>query len=155
MPFWQTSYHFKQKKMKFFHSNPEKKQKNYKFFKNNFNSCKCFCGHVECSLEKLFKIFLKSLKTVCWKFKNRIKIKNFSVKKIPQIFFWTRQCSFDIRAGTIVKSLNILCSMSETVWKVTFVQNIGFSSKFSYKDTWNAFFAALCTRIFHQNFQNH
>ena len=54
MPFWQTSYHFKQKKMKFVRSNPEKKQKNYKFFKNKCNCCKCFCGHVECSLDKPF-----------------------------------------------------------------------------------------------------
>ena len=46
----------RKKEMKCVRSKPEKKQKNYIFFKNNCNSCKCFSGHVECSLDKHFPL---------------------------------------------------------------------------------------------------
>ena len=42
----------RKKEMKYVRSKPEKKQKKYIIFKNQWNSCKCFSGHVVCSLDK-------------------------------------------------------------------------------------------------------
>ena len=53
MPFWQTSHHLCKRKWNVFAQSP-RKTKNYIFFKNKCNSCKCFSGHVECSLDKPF-----------------------------------------------------------------------------------------------------
>ena len=83
MPFWQTSYHFKQKKMKFVRSNPEQKQKNYNFFKNKCHSCKCFCGHVECSLDKPFH----PINTF---FASYSKINRWTSRKLKKVHFFQK-----------------------------------------------------------------